>query len=155
MSYLFRGCRSLTSVPELDTSQATSMSYLFSDCWSLTSVPELDMTNVTSASYLFSNCYSLWRVPRLKGYRAAASSGFANCGVLSEIRFDPDVAGWAGYATSLSGGSLNHDAIVALLESLPAITSAKVLTLTGNPGVPELTEEEKAIATGKKWMLTL
>lgn len=155
MSYLFRGCRSLTSVPKLDTSQATSMSYLFSDCWSLTSVPELDMTKVTSASYLFSNCYSLLRVPRLKGYRAAASSGFTNCGVLSELRFDPDVSGWAGYATSLSGGSLNHDAIVALLESLPSITSAKVLTLTGNPGVPELTEEEKAIATGKKWMLTL
>lgn len=155
LSYLFRGCRSLVSVPKLDTSRATSMSYMFSDCGSLKSLPELDMTKVTSASYLFSDCYSLLRVPRLKGYRATASSGFTNCGVLSELRFDPAVSGWAGYATSLSGGSLNHDAIVALLESLPSITSAKVLTLTGNPGVPELTEEEKAIAAGKNWTLKL
>lgn len=131
------------------------MSYMFSDCGSLKSLPELDMTKVTSASYLFSDCYSLLRVPRLKGYRATAASGFTNCGVLSELRFDPDVTGWAGYATSLSGGSLNHDAIVALLESLPSITSAKVLTLTGNPGVPELTEEEKDIAAGKNWTLKL
>ena len=42
-----------------------------------------------------------------------------------------------------------------LFNSLPTITSEKTLTLTGNPGVSQLTAEEKAIATGKRWTLAL
>ena len=56
---------------------------------------------------------------------------------------------------SLIDSSLGHTAIVAFFDSLPAITSEKAITLTGNPGVSELTDAEKAIATDKGWTLTL
>ena len=132
MSSMFRDCNSLTSIPQLDTSKATDMSSMFSGCNSLTSIPQLDTSNVTNMSYMFSNC-----------------------NLLSSILFNPSVSGWAGQAIGLSNCSLGHTALVNLFNSLPTITTKKALTLTGNPGVSELTDEEKAIATGKNWTLTL
>jgi len=92
----------------------------------------LDTSSVTSMSNMFNYCYSL-----------------------AAITLDSGVTGWAGYDISLSGCSLGHKALVDLFNSLPTITSSKALTLTGNPGVSELTDAEKAIATGKNWTLTL
>ena len=132
MSSMFSTCYSLTSIPQLDTSKATDMSSMFSGCNSLTSIPQLDTSNVTNMSYMFSNC-----------------------NLLSSILFNPSVSGWAGQAIGLSNCSLGHTALVNLFNSLPTITTKKALTLTGNPGVSELTDEEKAIATGKNWTLTL
>ena len=80
---------------------------------------------------------------------------FQNCSSLLSITLKPTVIGWTGYAISLSACSLGHKALVDLFNSLPTITTAKALTLTGNPGVLELTDEEKAIATGKNWTLML
>ena len=59
MSYMFYGCSSLTSIPELDISSVTNMSYMFSGCSSLTSIPELDTSSVTDMSYMFYGCSSL------------------------------------------------------------------------------------------------
>ena len=132
MSYMFYSCYSLTAIPQLDTSAVTNMSYMFNYCSSLTAIPQLDTSAVTNMSYMFSGCY-----------------------YLTAITLDNTVTGWAGYAISLSNCSLSHAAIVAFFNSLPTITSAKAITLTGNPGVSELTDAEKAIATGKGWTLTL
>ena len=62
---LFWGCSSLTSVPELDTSQVTDMRYMFEGCSSLTSVPELDTSQVTDMRLMFTGCSSLTTVPAL------------------------------------------------------------------------------------------
>ena len=59
MSRMFKGCSSLTSIPELDTSSVTNMSMMFEGCSSLTSIPELDTSSVTSVSYMFDGCSSL------------------------------------------------------------------------------------------------
>ena len=132
LSYMFYGCYSLTAIPHLNTSTATNMSNMFYECYSLTAVPQLDTSAVTNMRSMFSACYSL-----------------------TAIAFNGSVTGWAGSAVSLKGCSLSHAAIVAFFNSLPTITSAKAITLTGNPGVSELTDAEKAIATGKGWTLTL
>ena len=110
----------------------TSMGYMFGHCYSLTSIPQLDTSNVTNTANMFYACY-----------------------LLSSILLNPSVSGWAGSDFSLSNCSLGHTALVNLFNSLPTITTKKALTLTGNPGVSELTDEEKAIATGKNWTLTL
>ena len=83
------------------------------------------------------------------------SNMFTKCYSLTAITLDNTVTGWAGYAIYLRDCSLSHAAIVSFFNSLPTITSAKAITLTGNPGVSELTNAEKAIATGKGWTLTL
>lgn len=56
---LFYNCLALTSAPELDTSQVTSMYGMFFDCPALTSVPDLDASQVTNMQYMFYNCSSL------------------------------------------------------------------------------------------------
>ena len=45
---MFYGCSSLTSVPQMDTSNVVEMVNMFYDCSSLTSVPQMDTSNVMS-----------------------------------------------------------------------------------------------------------
>lgn len=132
MNNMFSGCYSLTAIPQLDTSAVTDIGSMFNNCRSLTAIPQLDTSAVTSMNNMFNYCNSL-----------------------TAIAFNGSVTGWAGCAVSLKDCSLGHAAIVAFFNSLPTITSAKAITLTGNPGVSELTDAEKAIATGKGWTLTL
>ena len=156
MSYMFYSCYSLTAIPQLDTSAVTNMSYMFYSCSSLTAIPQLDTSLVTNMGYMFYSCYSLTAIPQLNTSAVTNMSYmFSGCYYLTAITLDNTVTGWAGYAISLSNCSLSHAAIVAFFNSLPTITSAKAITLTGNPGVSELTNAEKAIATGKGWTLTL
>ena len=156
MSYMFNYCNSLTAIPQLNISAVKNMSYMFNGCYSLTAIPQLNTSAVAYMNNMFSNCYSLMAIPQLNT-SAVKNMGnmFNSCPSLTSIAFDNTVTGWAGYAVSLQDCSLGHAAIVAFFNSLPTITSAKAITLTGNPGVSELTDAEKAIATGKGWTLTL
>ena len=156
MSYMFYDCYSLTAIPQLDTSAVTNMSGMFYGCLSLTTIPQLDTSAATNMSNMFPNCYSLTTIPQMDTSAVTDMSNmFFNCNSLTSITLNNTVTGWAGYAISLSNCSLGHAAIVAFFNSLPTITAAKAITLTGNPGVSELTDAEKAIATGKGWTLTL
>lgn len=179
MSYLFYSCISLTAIPQLNTSKVTIMSSMFRNCYSLTEIPELDMSKAIDLSYMFQACYSLIAIPELDTSNAAdmrlmfnacsliavpqldtsnvtnMTNTFNNCPCLGKLTFNPSAAGWAGCAIDIKQCSLGHQALVDLFNSLPAITSAKELTITGNPGVSELTDTEKAIATGKNWTLIL
>ena len=132
MSYMFNNCYSLAAITQLDTSAVTNMSGMFNSCYSLTAIPQLDTSAVTDMNYMFYNCNSL-----------------------ASIALNKTVTGWAGCGIGLNTCSLSHAAIVAFFNSLPTITSAKAIALTGNPGVSELTDAEKAIATGRGWTLTL
>jgi hypothetical protein len=80
---------------------------------------------------------------------------FSYCNSLAKIALRPDITGWAGETIDLSDCSLLRDGIVNFFNSLPTITSSKAITLTGNPGVADLTADDKAIATNKNWTLTL
>ena len=153
---MFQNCYSLTAVPQLDTSAVTSMGYMFQNCYSLTDILQLDTSAVTNMSHMFQKCYSLTAIPQLDTSAVTDMSGmFQNCNSLTSIALDNTVTGWDGYDIALNECSLGHTAIVAFFNSLPTITSAKAITLTGNPGVSELTDAEKAVATGKGWTLTL
>ena len=63
MSYMFRFCYKLQSVPKLniDTSQCTNMQYMFNSCNSLTSLDlsNFNTSNVTNMRYMFYHCESL------------------------------------------------------------------------------------------------
>ena len=156
MGYMFHCCYSLKAIPQMDTSTVTNMSYMFNNCYSLTAVPQMDTSAVTNMDYMFSGCSSLTAIPQLDTSAVTnMTNTFNSCYYLTAIAFNASVTGWAGYAVSLQDCSLSHAAIVAFFNSLPRITSAKAITLKGNPGVSELTNAEKAIATGKSWTLTL
>lgn len=156
MKYMASTCYSLTHIPPLDTSKAKTVKNMFSADAALCTLPELDLSSAEDVSGLVQNTWAVANVPRLKLRRAASLTNiFSDARSLTHVRLDPSVTDWSGCALSLSGCSLGHDAIVDLFNSLPTITSEKTLTLTGNPGVSQLTAEEKAIATGKRWTLAL
>ena len=157
MSYMFSNCYSLTVIPQLDTSAVTNMNRMLSSCNSLTAIPQLDTSAVTDMKYMFNGCKSLTVIPQLDTSAVTDMKYMfgGGCYSLTAITFNRSVTGWAGSAVSLKDCSLGHAAIVAFFNSLPTITSAKAITLTGNPGVSELTDAEKAIATGRGWTLTL
>ena len=156
MSYMFSNCHSLMAIPQMDTSAVIIMDSMFNECSSLTAIPQMDTSAVKGMDYMFNKCSSLTAIPQMNTSAVTDMDYMFNkCNSLTAIAFNSSATGWAGYAISLKDCSLSHAAIVAFFNSLPTITSAKAITLTGNPGVPELTDAEKAIATGKRWTLTL
>ena len=58
MSYMFKSCSRITTIPQLDTSNVTNMIYMFNDCNNLTTVI-LDTSNATDMSSMFYNCNRL------------------------------------------------------------------------------------------------
>lgn len=66
MMGLFWGCVALQSILLLNTGKVTVMDSMFQDCSSLNEVSLLDMSNVTMTRYMFQNCSALTRVPAFK-----------------------------------------------------------------------------------------
>ena len=71
MSYMFEGCSSLLSLPDIskwNTNKVTNMSHIFSGCLSLSSLPGIskwNTNNVTNMSNMFSGCSSLSSLPNI------------------------------------------------------------------------------------------
>ena len=64
MSYMFYGCSSLSSFPDIskwNTNNVTNMSYLFNGCSSLSSLPDISKWNtnnvtINDMSFMFNEC---------------------------------------------------------------------------------------------------
>ena len=63
MSYMFRSCSNLTTIPNFNTSNVTNMSWMFEACYNLTNIPNFDTSKVTNMWYTFSSCSNLTNVP--------------------------------------------------------------------------------------------
>lgn len=153
-SYMFRRCEAIRVIPPI-TGSLRNTQGMFWDCAALILAPAIgiDPTSLDSTYY---NCYSLTAILGLSTrWVISMGTAFYQCFSLQRLTLCSDVTGWSGCNIALNHACMGHEAIVELFESLPAITATKDITLTGNPGVSELTEEEKAIATGKGWTLTL
>ena len=74
---MFQGCTSLTSAPELPATTLADYCYksMFSDCTSLTSAPDLPATTLASTCYysMFSGCTSLTSAPALPATTLASN----------------------------------------------------------------------------------
>ena len=85
-SGMFTSCRSLTSIPELDTSNGTNFQGMFTNCQALTSIPELDTSNGTNFLYMFYYCQSLTSIPELDTSNGTNFYGmFYHCQSLTSI----------------------------------------------------------------------
>ena len=62
---LFDGCTSITELPDIDFSNATSLQTTFRSCSNLLYAPEIDSRNVTDMQLMFQFCTSLKEVPLL------------------------------------------------------------------------------------------
>jgi hypothetical protein len=62
---MFQWCSNLVTIPQIDTSNVTSMMYMFNSCGNLVTIPQIDTSNVTSMAYMFSDCSKLTSLPSL------------------------------------------------------------------------------------------
>lgn len=86
MSEMFMGCTNLVSVEGLDTSKASRVDSLFKNCASLKNIPPLDLSAATSAYYIFNGCSSLTEIPRADFSKLTYPYGlFSNCSSLVEV----------------------------------------------------------------------
>jgi hypothetical protein len=156
MSYMFNACSSLISIPRLDMSSALNINNMFYGCVSLATTPELNTSSATTMNGAFQNCYSHVSIPKLDTSSVTGMvSAFTGCNSLAKLELNPDVTGWAGVAIVLTQCSLSRKALVSFFNSLPTVTTQRNISLTGNPGVGDLTDDDKLIATDKNWTLAL
>lgn len=83
---MFNGCSSLTTVPEMNTSQVTDMGAMFQQCSSLAAIPEMNTSQVTAMEHMFWYCSSLTSVPEMNTSRVTnMDSMFRGCESLTAV----------------------------------------------------------------------
>lgn len=151
----FMGCERLTASPLscVDIGVGT-FTYLYSGCTSLTSVKLRTAVPVVGLASAFNMCVSL-RSISITGTANGLSMGSAFKGCISLKSLTFDLPNWDGTNFSIAGCAFERSGLVEMFESLPVISTNKSINITGNPGVADLTEEDKAIATAKNWTLII
>ena len=152
---MFYNCSSLASIPQLDTSKVTNMGSMFCNCSSLTTISQLDTSKVTNMDEMFSKCTSIISIPKLDatslttasnmfGYSWNSLNKFTDFGGLTNLKVNLDLS---------SCPKLTHDSLMNVINEAADVTaSPKTLTLEST-NLNKLTDEEKAIATNKGWVL--
>lgn len=155
MNLMLQNCNILKEIPLLNTINVTSMQNMFQQCQSLQSVPLLNTSNVTNMNGLFSGCPSLNSIPAFSTAAITTTSGsdFGNigesCSSLDrcEMIFSRSVA--------FQNAQLSRTALIEVFTNLVnrSATTSATINITGNWGASALTAGERAIATGKNWVI--
>lgn len=136
MADMFNGCRSLTSIPQMDTRNVQSMSDMFYYCNSLTSIPLLDCSSITNTAgpFGYSSLSQLTDLGGFKNLKVSWKSNFLNRVPNATVESLMNVINniYDLTANGLSGQTLNF----------------------GTTNLNKLTDEQKAVATNKGWTLT-
>ena len=83
---MFRECRSLLTIPLLDTSNVTNMDSTFNSCENLETIPLLDTSNVTYMNNTFWFCSKLSNFPPIDTRNVTYMSGvFSSCNSLVSL----------------------------------------------------------------------
>ena len=86
MSNMFKECRSLITIPLLDTSNVTNMDSTFNSCENLETIPLLDTSNVTHMDNTFWFCAKLSNFPPIDTRNVTYMSGvFNSCNSLVSL----------------------------------------------------------------------
>lgn len=149
----FSGCGKLVSIPAEILHHGTAFAEVCRDCASLVEVSIRSGVNGgLPFRSSFSGCLSLEKIVISGSFSITSMSNtFKNCISLSHLIFN--LPNWVGINFSIENCAFDREGLVEMFRSLPAITTQHSITITGNPGVADLTEEDKAIATAKNWAL--
>ena len=149
MEAMFQGCSALQLLPPYDTAAVTTMAGAFSGCRAMQTIPALNTAALSSMQECFSGCHALLQLPPLNVAAVQSfENAFSSCGVLA-------AAPLQGSARSLSfwGCVLDSTALLQLFSGLATVSEGQSLDIGSNPGLEDLTEEDRQIATAKGWTL--
>ena len=162
MMYMFWKCTSLTSIPHMITSNVSEMRFMFRGCTSLTTIPQLDTSNVIYLYGMFMECSRLKSLPLLDFSYVDSTSQLFDIPSSSNEQPYPDLTDLGGFknlkvSLNLSGMlNLTVQSLMNVINNLKNLNgtglSPKTLTL-GTTNLNKLTDEQKAVATNKGWVL--
>ena len=131
---MFMYCGKLKTAPRIKTTHVTNFDDMFYYCSSLETAPEYDASSATSANTMFLGANNLTNFGGLKNLKIDFT-GIRNCGMLS------------------------YESIINVLNGLYDFrgngdsTTTRTLELNSS-SMAQLSDEDKAIATNKGWILT-
>lgn len=134
---MFKDCKQLTVLPQIDTSSASSMEDMFWGCTNLTSIPLLNTVSVTNMSYMFASCKNLTTIPLLNTSNVKMMDGmFSGCINLKTIpQFDTSSV---EFMKNMFNGCTS-------LSYIPALNAGRIIywdgaNIFGNTDLPNLTD---------------
>lgn len=173
MAMMFVKCASLAFIPYLDTHNVTDMHMMFQECSLLEYVPALDMGNVTTCYNMFYKCNKLQKVAKLQTHNCtnfsqmfydtgglrieeidlSSATNVGNMFYLSSLKYIR-FKGSIPISLKLNSSQLDVDSLMSAINALKDLTGETSQTLTlGVTNLNKLTDEQKAIATAKNWIL--
>ncbi len=144
---MFKECCALQTIPSIDTSASQDISYIFSNCTSLKEIPSINLSNITVLSSIFYCCEALTTIPIIDISKVSNTiNAFNNANVLRDLYLK-------GLKTSLMclAPTLTKESMVYIINNAQTVTNQTMKFGTTN--LAKLTDEEKAVATGKGWTL--
>ena len=151
---MFSNCNTLTSVPQLNTSNGTNFSYMFNYCKALTTIPQLDTSNGTNFTLMFYNCTALTSIPLLNMSSMSSTSWsgmFGSCTALENVTFEGTIPVRGNMSVFSSCPNLTVDSLMSFINALTNMNSSATYTITiGSTNLAKLTEEQIQIATDKR-----
>lgn len=167
MSNMFINATKLTAVYNIDTRNTVDMSAMFMNCMSLTKAPNINTSNVTDMSSMFNNCQTLNYVPLLdcgnvedvnNMFSSAALHNEITMGGFKDLGKKENLAGTEYMFTGQTiinniANNMTHETIMNIVNNLYDRATAGYSSLTIDLPLLRMTDEEKAIATNKGWIL--
>lgn len=154
MGDMFNGCFLLRSVPLFNTENVTNMRQTFVTCSNIQSVPLFNTIKVTNMNGMFQGCGALQNIPAFNtaAITPTAGSDFGPFSVGGSI--DRIQVAFAR-TVNISNCQLSRTALVEVFNNLVSrtLTTSATITISGNWGASALTAGERAIATGKNWVI--
>ena len=160
---MFYGCSKLTHIPPIVTSEATELSYMFMDCKRLRTIPQLDTSKATRMDCLFKNCSKLESLPLLDCSNVTSISDFFGNSNIASLT---DLGGFKNLKIDWNNNyglyrlpNLTYQSVMNVINNLYDFrgngdtSTTRTLKLNANSKAL-LTDDDKALATAKGWVLT-
>ena len=165
MCNLFYNCSGVNSIIGLEnwkTNNVELMENTFNSCTRITTLDlsNWNVSNVTAFSSMFYRALYLktlnlsgWNMSKATRYNSYVFNG---CTSLNNLNMDGAILPKSNLRDfGLDSCPLTVDSIVSVLNALPQLSSSESFTCTiGADNLAKLTDEQKAIATGKGWTLS-
>jgi hypothetical protein len=148
---MFSNCWNLREIGNVNMAAATNFSTVFATCPNLVKVGTVTSTAVTNITSVCGNNVSLREITFTNLSSVTTTTGaFTGCYSLQKLRV-PNIV----QTFSLIDCSLERSGLVQVFNDLGTPATAKIITVTRNPGSADLTAADLLIATSKNWTVTL
>jgi len=153
---LFTVCRDLETVGNITTRETNTITGLFNGCTNLERIGIIDIgtTGTVTNTEVFNACINLREIEFISPNGAArlttTTGMFASCNKLRRLRL-PGMS----VTFTIAECDLERTELVQLFNDLATVGTTQTITITGNPGVPDLTAADLLILTNKNWGYTL